>query len=88
MLHKFNDRFNASFEVYATRYKNDDFLKDINDNLKSESFFNQSLLRPEFQATYAVNEWTTIIGGMGITREDINRTYFSIKPVSFCLSIL
>ena len=67
-------------EMYSTQYKTNEFLNRENGTQYSSSFFDQVLLRPEFRGVYK-NNWGTFIVGTGLTRESLDRTSFSLKPI-------
>jgi outer membrane receptor for ferrienterochelin and colicins len=79
--HVFSDAWNSELEFYTTRYKADEFLNDMEDQLFSNGFFNQLLVRPEFRTNYQVSENGTLTGGLGVTHETLKRTDFSESPI-------
>ncbi|MDY8138407.1 TonB-dependent receptor plug domain-containing protein [Aquimarina sp. 2201CG5-10] len=79
--HKFNQKWSTYFEFYTTQYIAEEFLNDEASNSRfSESDFDQRFLRPEIRASYTHNKKHAIIGGIGLTRETLDRTDFFEKP--------
>ncbi len=79
--HQFNSKWKSYLEFYATRYKAESDLFELNSGaLFDESYFNQFLLRPELRTTYEANENHSFIGGIGWTNESLERTSFSTNP--------
>lgn len=79
--YQFNEKWKSYLEFYATRYKAEEFLNDeTSETVFSQSDFNQSFIRPEFRTTYKLNKDNTIIAGIGLTNEQLKRTYFSTTP--------
>ena len=79
--HRWNSKFYAEYELYATNYKNDSFLNDENNVLFESTYYNQWLFRPEVRTTWSIknNKLTT---GVGLNYETLDRTYFD-KNVNF-----
>jgi outer membrane receptor for ferrienterochelin and colicins len=78
--YKYNDKWRSYFEFYATNYKADEFLDDSNGDRFSDSFFNQTMTRPEVRATYSPTDKSTFIGGLGLTHETLKRSDFQENP--------
>ena len=78
--HKYNKKWSSYFEFYATNYKADEFLDHSDGERFSDRFFNQTMIRPEFRATYAPNDKNTFICGLGLTHEALKRSDFSENP--------
>jgi len=78
--HKYSDKWSSYFEFYATGYKAEEYLNDLDDLLFSDGDFNQLLIRPEIRATYNPTDKTSFIGGLGWNHETLERTDFSTKP--------
>lgn len=78
--HKFNTKLNGYFEFYATNYKADSYLNTSANVRFSDSYFNQLMIRPEFRSSYKLNSDHTFVGGLGLTHETLDRTYFATKP--------
>lgn len=80
--HEYSEKWSSYFEFYATRYKTDQYLNIIVDNmLDSKSNYNELLVRPEIRATYNPNDKTSFIGGIGMDHETLDRTDFATKPI-------
>ncbi|MBT8272769.1 MAG: TonB-dependent receptor [Bacteroidia bacterium] len=80
--HHFNTKLSGDLELYATRYKADEYLNSIeNDSLFSKSDYNELLLRPELKGIYKPSDKSTVIAGVGLTHESLDRTDFSTKPI-------
>ncbi len=77
----FNEKWQSELEFYATRYKAKEFLNESNEQRFSDSFFNQLMIRPELRTLYESSEKHSIIGGVGLTHESLNRTDFSKNPI-------
>jgi outer membrane receptor for ferrienterochelin and colicins len=73
--HKWNTKIYSEYELYATNYKNDSFLKDENNVTFEEAFYNQWLVRPEVRTTFSINE-NKLTTGIGLNYESLDRTYF------------
>ncbi len=78
--HKHNDKWSSYIDFYATRYKTDNYLNNLDNSRYSESDYNQLLVRPEIRITYNPSKKHSFIGGLGWTHETLDRTYFSNKP--------
>ncbi|KDN56053.1 TonB-dependent receptor [Flavobacterium seoulense] len=74
--HKWNSKIYSEYELYATNYRNDSFLKNENNVLFEKAFYNQWLLRPEIRTTFSINK-DKLTAGLGINHETLDRTYFS-----------
>ena len=77
---KWNNKFYSEYEFYATNYKTDEFLNDVNQQLFEANFYNQWLFRPEVRTTVSFQK-SKITGGIGTNRETLNRTYFDSNIV-------
>lgn len=77
---KYNEKWSSDFEFYATRYKATEFLNNENNLLFSEADFNQFLIKPEIRAFYNASTKHSIIGGIGLNYETLERTDFSTNP--------
>ncbi len=73
-----SDRFKLVYDLYATNYKANEFLKDENDQLFDESNFNQWYYRPEIRSHYRFRK-NTLSTGIGVNYETLDRTYFENK---------
>ncbi|MCK7589322.1 TonB-dependent receptor [Subsaxibacter sp. CAU 1640] len=80
LSHTYSKKWSSYFELYATRYKAEEYLNTIDNSRFSDSYFNQLLLRPEIRATYNPSEKSAFIGGLGWNRETLDRTDFSTNP--------
>ncbi len=80
LSHRYSEKWSSYFELYATRYKANEYLDNPDDSRFSDSDFNQLLLRPEIRATYNPTEKSAFIGGLGWNHETLNRTDFSTQP--------
>jgi hypothetical protein len=78
--HKFNEKWDSYLEFYATQYKAEEFLNNINGTLFSNNNFNQQFIRPEFRTTYKLNSNNAFIAGLGVTYERLKRTDFLGTP--------
>ncbi|MEC3906167.1 TonB-dependent receptor [Tamlana sp. 2201CG12-4] len=78
--HKASEKWSGYFEFYATQYQADEYLDDNNGNRFSDSYFKQSLIRPEVRTTYNINDTNSFIGGVGFNHETLDRTDFSTQP--------
>ncbi|HBK71740.1 MAG TPA: TonB-dependent receptor [Flavobacteriaceae bacterium] len=79
--HKHNEKWSSYLDFYTTRYKADRFLNKVIDGTRSsESDYNQLMIRPEVRVAYNPSKKHSFIGGVGLTHETLDRTYFSIKP--------
>ncbi|MEZ4801351.1 MAG: TonB-dependent receptor [Gelidibacter sp.] len=80
LSHAYSKKWSSYFELYATRYKAEEYLNTTDNSRFSDSYFNQLLLRPEIRATYNPTEKSAFIGGLGWNRETLDRTDFSTNP--------
>ncbi|MFD0963955.1 TonB-dependent receptor plug domain-containing protein [Pseudofulvibacter geojedonensis] len=78
--HKFNSKWDASFELYATQYKTKSYSRFTDNSIEDGNVFNQLFFRPEVRAHYKPNKAHSVIFGGGLTHERIDRTLFDIKP--------
>jgi len=78
--HKYNEKWKGYLDLYATRFKTDGYLNNLDNSRFSESDYNQLLVRPELRIAYNANKRHSFIGGIGWTHETLDRTYFSNKP--------
>ncbi|CAM3972865.1 TonB-dependent siderophore receptor [Flavobacterium cucumis] len=76
--HAVSEKFKLVYDVYATNYKADEFLKDENNELFEESNFNQWFYRPEIRSHYKIDK-NTLTTGIGVNYETLERTYFEEK---------
>jgi outer membrane receptor for ferrienterochelin and colicins len=80
VTHQHSDRWTSLIELYATRYKADEYLNNVNGSVFSHSFFNQFFARPEFRSSLDLKE-SQLTLGIGTTHESLERTSFSTSPV-------
>lgn len=78
--HIFNARWKAHFDIYLTQYKTTEYLDTPDGRRDSESFYDQLFLRPEARVLYVPNASNEFTGGIGFTRETLERTSFSEAP--------
>ena len=79
MNHK-TKKFNTDLEIYFNSFYGDEFLDDQNGIRFSESFYDQTLIKPEIKSIYEISDKNNIIVGIGNRHESLDRTYFDIKP--------
>ena len=79
--HIYKNNFKIHFEFYATRYKANEFLDDINGIRFSEGFYDQLLLKPEIMTTYTFSSNSKFILGLGLKHETLDRSYFTLNPI-------
>ncbi len=77
--HYLTPQITQEFDCFFTNYKTKEVLNYENGDSYSSSFFNQKLLKPEYQLSYTKNE-NNIIFGIGAEREGLERTDFSESP--------
>ena len=80
LQHDFNKKWRSFMELYATSYKADDYLNDPSGALFSTHYFDQLLVRPELRTTYKFNTRNSLIAGIGLNHETLDRTDFSQRP--------
>ncbi|MBL4605508.1 MAG: TonB-dependent receptor [Flavobacteriaceae bacterium] len=80
ITHEHNDHWESLLEFYATRYKANEYLNNLDGTLFSDGFFNQLFIRPEFRSTLKLKK-NSLTVGLGTTHESLKRTYFSTNPV-------
>jgi len=78
--HKLNDHWKSYLEMYITNYKATEYLDITEGTRDSESFYDQLFLRPEMRVLFTPNATNEFTGGIGFTRETLNRTSFSETP--------
>lgn len=75
--HKWDDKFDISYELYFTNYQAAELLADpISGDILSDSDFNQTLFRPEVRGNYKISENGTLTAGVGYQVEALDRTFF------------
>lgn len=79
--HEFNDKWKSYLELYGTNYVAQEFTTDDVSDEIFQTDFNQRFLRPELRTTYAFNNNSEIITGLGLTNEQLERSLFSTTPV-------
>tara|TARA_B110000263_G_scaffold237615_1_gene238054 strand:- start:1782 stop:3869 length:2088 start_codon:yes stop_codon:yes gene_type:complete len=78
--HFFNKKFESTFEFYITKYQAEEYLNDLNGNLFSKNYFDQALLKSELRSAFSINKKHAVIGGIGLTSEQIDRMDFIDAP--------
>lgn len=78
VIQKWNSTMNYEYEIYTTNYKTNEFLKDSNNQLFEDSFYNQWLFRPEIRTTISING-NKLMGGIGMNNESLDRSYFTSR---------
>ncbi|MCV6628862.1 MAG: TonB-dependent receptor [Flavobacteriaceae bacterium] len=78
--HHFNAKWRGYLDLYATRYQADNFLNNPDKSRYSESDYDQWMIRPEWRMTYQLSKKSNFVGGVGLTHETLDRTYFTNKP--------
>ncbi|MES2746786.1 MAG: TonB-dependent receptor [Bacteroidota bacterium] len=73
---KWNSNINSEYEIYATNYKTEEFLINVNQQLFEQSYYDQWLFRPEVRTTFSFKN-DKLTTGIGINHETLDRTYFS-----------
>lgn len=76
--HKWNSKIYSEYELYATNYKTDAFLNDINNVFYDATYYNQWLYRPEIRTTFSIKK-DKLTSGIGLNHETLDRTYFENK---------
>ncbi len=79
--HKFNSKWKGYLDFYTTRYITNGYLDNTDGSRFSDSDYNQFMIRPEIRIGYDVSKKQSIIGGVGWTKESLDRTFFSNTPV-------
>ncbi|WP_394746949.1 TonB-dependent receptor plug domain-containing protein [Spongiimicrobium salis] len=75
--HSWSEKFTASYELYYTNYKANEQLTDpINDDLLTNSDFDQKLLRPEIRGNYTFTKAGVLTLGTGFQYDELDRTFF------------
>lgn len=78
---RFSDKWKSYFEFYSTQYKADEYLDSTTNNIRfSTSFYDQLLIRPELRIVFEPKQDHTLIFGIGLNHETLNRTDFSTQP--------
>ena len=75
ICHIFSDKVNFDYTFYATKYKTESYFNG------SQSYYNQTLIRPELRVIIKVDK-NEFIGGIGASFDALNRTFFE-KNESF-----
>ena len=73
-------KINTDLDIYFTSFYGDEYLDDDNGERFSESFYDQTLFKPEIKSIYSLNKMDNIVLGFGLKHESLNRTYFDINP--------
>tara|TARA_R110002051_G_scaffold65839_3_gene119494 strand:+ start:8201 stop:10282 length:2082 start_codon:yes stop_codon:yes gene_type:complete len=81
LSHSYTKKWSSYFEFYATRYKAEEFLNNLDDSRYSDSNYNHLLIRPELRASYHLNAKNTFIGGIGFNHETLERPDFIENPI-------
>lgn len=76
---KHNKQWKSLLEIYASRYKANEYLDNTDGSRFSDSYFNQFLVRPEIRTFIDINK-NTLTAGFGINHQTLDRTDFSQKP--------
>ena len=74
--HRWNSRLYWEYELYATNYKNDAFLNNLDNVLFDRTYYDQWLVRPEVRTTWSINK-DKLTAGVGLNYETLDRTYFA-----------
>ena len=78
---EFNTKLSSTLEFYASTYRTEAFLNDLDGVQEEYSYYDQSLLRPELRSVYTLNSKYQFIVGLGYTYETLARTDFNTDPV-------
>jgi len=78
--HKISDNWNIYGELYSTQYETKSKTDNLDGSVFSESYYDQLLVRPEARVHFSPNKIHSVIVGLGLTHESLDRTYFSSKP--------
>lgn len=78
--HKFSEKWNAYLEMYLTNYKTTEYLDNTDGTRFNDNFYNQWFVRPEMRLVYRPKNKNEFTGGVGFTRETLDRTNFSESP--------
>ena len=80
---KWNKKFTTAYELYYTNYTaNERFANPVSEEVLSDSYFDQKLLRPEIRGSYTFEKAGTLTAGLGYQYDELERTYFD-EIVSF-----
>ena len=81
--HQWNSKFTTAYEFYFTNYKTKESFTDPNSNARlNDSYFDQKLFKPEFRGTYSFDNESTLVSGIGMQYDALDRTYFD-QSVAF-----
>ena len=81
--HTWNGQLEAEYEFYYTHYNASELLEDaINDEILSDTDFNQNLLRSEIRGTYTFENDSKLTAGTGYQYDQLDRTFFD-EAISF-----
>ena len=72
LRHKINNKWNLEYTFYATKFKTESQFNGV------LAVFNQTLVRPEIRATTTLKNGT-LISGIGINFDALDRTFFENK---------
>ena len=78
--HELNPQWNTSLEWYTTRYLAQEYLNDPSGALFYDNDFDQLFSRPELRTTFTPNQQTTLVSGIGLTFQRLERTDFLGTP--------
>tara|TARA_B100001250_G_scaffold110893_1_gene93647 strand:- start:3070 stop:5199 length:2130 start_codon:yes stop_codon:yes gene_type:complete len=76
-----NSKWDSFLELYLTNYLAKENLNNLDGSLYDESFYDHSLFKPELRNIYRISNNKIIVGGIGLSIEKLNRTYFEVKPI-------
>ena len=78
--YEFSKSWEAIAELYLTQYQANEYLNETNGESFSSDFYDHRLIRPEIRASWTPKKGQSLIIGMGINNESLNRSNFSTNP--------
>jgi len=77
--HQPSERLKFTYNLFATHFKANEFLNDVQESLFEESDYNQWFFRPEVRSHYKVGKKNEITAGVGVNSENLDRSMFESK---------
>ncbi|MBS9774680.1 MAG: TonB-dependent receptor [Tenacibaculum sp.] len=78
--YKYNKKWAYYADLYATHYKINSYLNNLDGSRYSEYYYKHLLVRPEMRITYNPIKNHSFIGGLGWTHETLNKSTFENTP--------
>ncbi|WP_448529361.1 TonB-dependent receptor plug domain-containing protein [Raineya sp.] len=73
---KVSSHWKINYDFYGTNFRFDEYLNNSQNHLFEQNFYNQWFWRPEIRSYWHFSG-NTLTSGIGLTHENLKRTYFS-----------